>query len=96
MKKTNEQIKTEIVNYLTKTSNHTFVKPDGSYFKVFKKEDGTFQVFENKTLNLPIDIDQYIRWYGENAKNVIKHRLFLDKKMVGVKNIKTLQEIMAK
>jgi len=96
MKKTNEQIKTDIVNYLTKTSNHTFVKPDGSYFKIFKREDGTFQLFENKTLNLPINIDQYISWYGENAKNVIKHRLFLNKEMKSVKNIKSLEEIMSK
>ena len=96
MKKTNEQIKTDIVNYLTKTSNHTFVKPDGSYFKIFKREDGTFQLFENKTLNLPINIDQYISWYGENAKNVIKHRLFLNKEMNSVKNIKSLEEIMSK
>jgi hypothetical protein len=96
MKKTNEQIKTEVINYLTKTSNHTFQKENGSYLKVFKKDDGSFYVFEDKTVNLPINIDQYISWYGENAKNVIKHRLFLDKKMKSVKNIKSLEEIMKK
>jgi predicted acetyltransferase len=95
MKKTNEQIKTEVINYLTKTSKHTFQKENGSYFKVFQSGNG-FQVFENKTLNIEWNIDQYISWYGENAKNVIKHRLFLDKKMKSVKNIKSLEEIMKK
>ena len=92
MKKTKEQIKMEVVKYLTKTSNHTFIKPDGKYFKVFKKENDTFQVFENETLNLPINIDQCISWYGENTKNLIKHRLFLNKKMISVKRIKIINE----
>ena len=95
MKKTNEQIKTEVINYLTKTSKHTFQKENGSYFKVVQSGKG-FQVFENKTLNIEWNIDQYIFWYGENAENVIKHRLFLDKKMKSVKNIKSLEEIMKK
>ena len=35
-----------------------------------------------------IDIDYYIKYWGANAKNVIKHNLFLDKKMKSVRNNK--------
>jgi hypothetical protein len=104
--KTTEQIKQEIVNYLTKTSQHTFVKPkvtynwtqreneydynDFTYFKVIKIEDDFFKLCGNqKSYNLTkIDIDNYIRYYGNNAKCVLSHNLFLDKKMKSVKSNK--------
>jgi hypothetical protein len=102
--KTTEQIKQEIVNYLTKTSIHTFVKPKANYkwvqtgsqyeydyneftyFKVIKIEDEFFKLENDKLTK--IDIDNYIRYYGNNAKCVLSHNLFLDKKMKSVKSNK--------
>ena len=108
--KTTEQIKQEIVNYLTKTSQHIFVKPKANYkwsqtgsqyeydyneftyFKVIKVEDEFFKL-ENSKLT-KIDIDHYIKYYGNNAKCVLSQSLFLDKKMKSVKSNKYhLEEI---
>ncbi len=108
--KTTEQIKQEIVNYLTKTSQHTFVKPKATYkwsqtgsqyeydyneftyFKVIKNEDEFFRLENNKLTK--IDIDHYIKYYGNNAKCVLSNNLFLDKKMKSVKSNKYhLEEI---
>ena len=102
--KTTEQIKQEIVNYLTKTSQHTFVAPkvtfkwsqtgyqyeydyeNFTYFKVIKNEDEFFRL-ENSKLT-KIDIDTYIKYYGNNAKCVLSQNLFLYKKMKSVKSNK--------
>jgi hypothetical protein len=116
--KTTEQIKQEIVNYLTKTSQHTFVKPKATfkwgdsktpgyyeydyneftYFKVIKIEED-FYYLEKQNSNSKyklskIDIDIYIKYYGNNTKCVISNNLFLDKKMKSVKSNKYhLEEI---
>lgn len=102
--KTTEQIKQEIFNYLTKTSIHTFVKPKSNYkwsqtgsqyeydyneftyFKIIKNEDEFFKLENDKLTK--IDIDNYIKYYGNNAKCVLSHNLFLDKKMKSVKSNK--------
>lgn len=113
-----EQIKQEIVNYLTKTSIHTFVKPkatfkwgdsktpgyyeydynDFTYFKVIKIEDVFFKL-ENDKLS-KIDIDYYIKYYGNNSKCVISNNLFLDKKMKSIKSnkyhLEKIKEILEK
>jgi hypothetical protein len=111
--KTTEQIKQEIVNYLTKTSIHTFVVPkatykwsqigsqyeydyeDFTYFKVIKAEDEFFRLENTSGQNTPttykltkIDIDSYIKYYGNNAKCVLSQNLFLYKKMKSVKSNK--------
>jgi len=117
--KTTEQIKQEIVNYLTKTSQHTFVKPKATYkwsqtgsqyeydyieftyFKIIKVEDEFFKLENNNSQNTStsykltkIDIDNYIKYNGNNAKCVISNWLFLDKKMKSVKSNKYhLEEI---
>ena len=107
--KTQEQIKQEMVSYLTKTSTHTFIKPSAkfkfgnsetpgyyeydynefSYFKVMVK-DGEFYYLEKRDRNdyklYPINIDNSITYYGNNAKCVISHNLFLGKKMKSVKS----------
>jgi hypothetical protein len=105
--KTQEQIKQDIVSYLTKTSAHTFINPKAttkwikqgvyyeydynefSYFKVMVK-DGEFYYLEKRDRNdyklYPINIDNYITYYGNNAKCVISHKLFLGKKMKSVKS----------
>jgi len=111
--KIQEQIKQEIVNYLTKTSIHTFIKPkatfkwgdsktpgyyeydynDFTYFKVIKiLED--FYVLENITSSkleyrlTKIDIDFYIKYWGNNSKCVLSNYLFQEKKMKSVKSNK--------
>ena len=107
--KTQEQIKQEIISYLTKTSIHTFIKPkatfkwdkenshyeydynDFTYFKVIKNGEDFFYLEKNGTFNYKlnkIDIDNYIKYWGNNAKCVISNSLFLDKKMKSVKNNK--------
>ncbi len=105
--KTQEQIKQEIVNYLTKTSAHTFIKPkstfkwakEGSYyeydyneftyFKIMIK-DGEFYSLEKSGTQgyrvSKIDIDNYIKYWGNNAKCVLSNNLFLNKKMKSVKS----------
>jgi hypothetical protein len=99
-----EQIKQEIVNYLTKTSIHTFVKPKANYkwsqtgskyeydyneftyFKIIKNEDEFFKLENDKLTK--IDIDNYIKYYGNNAMCVLSNNLFLDKKIKSVKSNK--------
>ena len=103
--KTNEQITKEVINYLNKTSDHVFLKPKSSYdwntttytydyenstyFRVLKKEDGYYILEDDKVRKF--DCEYYIKYFGNNAKNVIKHSLFLNKKMKGVKNTKYVQ-----
>jgi len=105
--KTKEEIKSEIINYLEKTSNHTFIKPlceykfskEGYYysydydnytlFKIIKKDDNYYKL-ENNIIKL-IDIDFYVKYYGNNSKNVIKHLLFLNKGMKSIKNTKFIK-----
>lgn len=105
--KTKEEIKLEIINYLEKTSNHTFIKPlsvykwskdGGSYeydydnytlFKIFKI-DGDYYKLENDKIK-KIDIDFYLKYYENNSKNVIKHLLFLNKKMKSIRNTKIVK-----
>jgi len=110
--KTQDQIKTEIVNYLTKTSIHTFLKPkatfkwgdsnkpgyyeydyeNGTYFKVFTESGNWFTIEDGKVKDL--NIEHYIKYYGNNAMCVISHKLFLDKKMKSVRNNKYVQSII--
>lgn len=87
-----ENHKNQVMDYLTKTSKHTFTKTDLSdptkftYFKVFIN-DSVITVLENNKIRT-IDVDWYVRYYKENAKNVITHSLFLNKKMKSVKTTK--------
>jgi hypothetical protein len=107
--KTQEQIKQEIVSYLTKTADHTFIKPKATfkwgdsktpgyyeydydnftYFKIMI-ENGEFYSLENSgALGYKvskIDIDNYIKYWGNNSKGVLSNSLFLDKKMKSVKS----------
>lgn len=104
--KTLEQIQNDTMNYLNKTAVHTFIKPkstfnwkeskyeydydDFTYFKLIKIEND-FYILENNKLS-KLDVDHYFKYYGKNAKCVIKHRLFLDKKVKSVKNTKFTRE----
>ena len=103
-----EQIKQEIVSYLTKTSIHTFIKPkvtfkwdkensryeydynEFTYFKVIKVGEDFFHLEKNSSNYKlsKIDIDNYVKYWGNNAKCVLSNSLFLDKKMKSVKSNK--------
>ena len=103
-------IKTEIVNYVKKTSIHTFVKPkatfkwgnsatpsyyeydysEGTYFKVWLEGEEIRCLEDGKVKS--ISIEDKIKWYGKNAKNVIKHTLFLDKGMKSIRNTKRIKQ----
>jgi len=107
--KTQEQIKQEIVSYLTKTADHTFIKRKATfkcgdsktpgyyeydydnftYFKIMI-ENGEFYSLENSgALGYKvskIDIDNYIKYWGNNSKCVLSNSLFLYKKMKSVKS----------
>ena len=93
--KTNSHIKQEIINYLVKTSKHTFSYEDGKLFKVVNI-DGTsdanagFNIVDESSFSKVkgINIGSYIDAYGSNAKCVIKHNLFLNRKLKSVKTTK--------
>jgi len=93
--KTNEQIKQEVINYLVKTSQHTFSYEDGKLFKVVNI-DGTpeakagFNIVDDSSFSKVkgIPILSYIDRYGSNAKCVIKHNLFLNRKLKSVRTTK--------
>jgi len=101
--KTTEQIKTEVVNYLNNTSKHLFVTTKGDFYKVLVEGNNFIVINGDKASTY--DIDQYISWYGANAKCVIKHKLFLipsytslnypatnSNKIRSIKNFKTMNE----
>lgn len=99
-----KNIKSEIITYLAKTSGHTFIKPklkwsnkngqidveydyiDFTYFKVFRNGE-EFTYLENGKIN-KLDINHYVKYWGNNAKDVISKYLFSDKKMKSIKQNK--------
>ncbi len=90
MKQTNKQ---EVINYLTKTSQHTFSYEDGKLFKVVKDGDSFYLINESSIQKVrPIAVDTTISKYGSNAKCVIKHSLFLNRKVKSIKTNKYTKE----
>ena len=98
--------KNEVISYLEKAAQHTFVKPkctyntklsqyewdqnDLSYFKVF--QDGNqFSYLENGRI-YKIDIDHYVLIWKANAKNVLSNSLFQMKKMRSVRQNKFVKQ----
>jgi hypothetical protein len=90
--KTNEQIKQEIVNYLTKTSYHLFNYNNG-IFKVYRGGDRFYIIDTGSNFNKvkEIDINRYVSNCGSNAKCVLKHSLFLGKEVTSVKNTQDMR-----
>jgi hypothetical protein len=72
--KNSEQIKAEVLNYLTKTSNHLFTIGDVEQ-KILL--EGDFYIVINGSNVSVTDIKTMIGYYGNNTKCVIKHQLFL-------------------
>lgn len=88
--KTKEQIKNEVVNYLTKTCNHIFMitKSNEEHFFKVTIINGDFyeiNIKNNIYSRIKIEIDKQILYYESNAKNVIKNNLFLNKGMRSIK-----------
>lgn len=72
--KTNQQIKSEVINYLKKSSNHLFQIGNDEH-KIIIHNDYYIRITgKHFVVN---DINKIIEYYGNNAKNVIKHSLFL-------------------
>ena len=88
--KTQEQIKSEVLAYLNKTSQHLFQKENGEFYNVLV--DGNNLIVINGDRVSVYDINKQIEWYGNNTKCVIKHMLFLNKKLKSIKNFKAMKE----
>jgi hypothetical protein len=89
--KTNEQIKTEVLNYLNKSSKHLFTIGDVEH-KVIVEGDFYIIITGN---NVSIkNIDNMIGYYVSNTKCVIKHQLFLTPRYYNqeIKTIKYYKE----
>jgi len=70
-----EKIKSEVLNYLNRSTNHLY-KIDDKENKILVSGDFIIRITGN---NISIiDIDQMITYYGNNSRCVIKHMLFLN------------------
>ena len=82
--------KQEVISYLTKTSKHFFKNEKGDTLEVkFNPETGEFSYNGSRVYN----INGFLENYKENAKCVIKHMLFLNKKFKSVKRPKVIAEV---
>ena len=100
--KTNEQIKQELVKYLTKTSFHTFVYENGDLFKVVKVEDKFYIINQGSLQKVKeIDIDRHMNYYNivtpggyhcNNSKFMLKRMLFGDKILKSVRSNRYTKE----
>jgi len=72
--RTKEQIKTEIVNYLQKSSKHLFTIGSAEHRVILH---GGFYIRITGSDVSVNSIDFYISHWGSNAENVIKNNLFL-------------------
>ena len=101
--KTTEQIKSEVINYLTKTSNHLFQTTKEEFYKVLVEGDNYIVINGDKVS--VTNVNDVISYYGNNTKCVIKHQLFLipsytslnypatnSNKLKSIKNFKTMRE----
>jgi len=86
--KTKEEIKQEVINYLTKSSKHTFAYDDGKLFKVVKIEDDFYRVDEKSwsknEIFQKINLGLIETQYGIN-KCFFKQMLFLNKNLKSVR-----------
>ena len=75
--KTKEQNRQDVVNYLRTTSKHAFIRGEKGIFKIEEIENEVFNEFTlGKQSHTNLNIDWYIDNYGNDAKNVIKNRIF--------------------
>ena len=96
--KTQEQIKTEVKNYLNKATKHLFLI-NGVEHKILVEGDFIIRI-TGKEVSVS-EISKKIGWYGSNAKYVIKHDLFLipryyNKEITTIKNYKEARKLYNK
>jgi hypothetical protein len=72
--KTNQEIKSEVINYLKKSSNHLFQIGNDEH-KIIIHNDYYIRITGKYVV--VNDINKMIEYYVNNTKNVIKHSLFL-------------------
>lgn len=92
MKKTEQQNRQDVINYLEKTSKHLFTRQkDGvvsyepkDFFRIIKNDDETFSILKNGRTT-KFDFDNTVQYYKENSKDVIKDRLFINKGFTSIK-----------
>ena len=99
--KTLEQIKTETISYLTKTSNHLF--KIGEELMTIKVIEGEFYVVKtdlqlNNIKVNKLNIEYYEKYWGKNMKCVINHSLFkyFGKKAESIPYFKKFRELEIK
>lgn len=85
--KTKEEIKSEVLNYLKKSSNHLFKIGDSEH-KILLEGDFYIRITGNEIAIS--NINTIINYYDNNAKNVIKNELFLNPRYYN-KEIKTIK-----
>jgi len=75
--KTKEQNMQDVINYLRLTSQHKFLRGTSDTMTIIETENGQwFEVNNGRPSHLPINITWYVDNYGNDAKNVIKNRIF--------------------
>jgi hypothetical protein len=75
--KTKEQNMQDVINYLRLTSQHRFLKGTSNTMTIIETESGEwFEVNNGRPSNHSINITWYVDNYVNDAKNVIKNRIF--------------------
>lgn len=89
MKKSKEELKKEIFNYLRKVSNHTFVSESNSdrYLKVFFVDDRVMVLLGDGIYESVSNIDYCLDTYESNYKQIVKQSLFGDYPYHGLRPI---------
>jgi hypothetical protein len=77
--KTKEQNRQDVVSYLKTTSKHAFFRGNKGIFRMEEVEDEVFnEVIGGIKSKSNINIDWFVDNYGNDAKNVIRKRIFYD------------------
>ena len=83
---TQQEIKKIIIKYLDNTSKHIFKYEDGTIFRVIKKDDRYHVLdYRRRITSEEINVDNIVSYWMENSKCIIKHRLFMGKKLTSIK-----------
>jgi hypothetical protein len=92
--KTKEQIKSEVLNYLTKTTGHLFTIGKSEHKILLEGDFYIIITGDSVSIN---NVDTMIGYYSSNTKCVIKHQLFLipryyNKEIKSIPNYKLAKE----
>ena len=75
--KTKEQNRQDVVSYLRTTSKHAFMRGEGGIFKIEEIEDECFnEIIDGIGSRSNINIDWFVDNYSNEARNVIRKRIF--------------------